>query len=51
MSGRQVKILARIRPFIDGEVEDDGLNIVRENGKSYVVVNNPKDASRTLTFP
>ncbi|TCD65385.1 hypothetical protein EIP91_002749 [Steccherinum ochraceum] len=51
MSGRQIKILARIRPSINSEAEDDGLNIVRENGKSYIVVSNPKDPSRTSTFP
>ncbi|THH29315.1 hypothetical protein EUX98_g4873 [Antrodiella citrinella] len=51
MSGRQVKIMARIRPLINGEAEDDGMNIVRESGKSYIVVNNPKDVSRSTTFP
>lgn len=51
MAGRQVKILARIRPPINAEVMDDGLSIRNENGKSAVVVINPKDPSRTSVFP
>ncbi|KAH8096893.1 kinesin-domain-containing protein [Cristinia sonorae] len=51
MSTRQVKILARIRPLIDGEFADDGLRIERDSGKSFIIAKNPKIPTQVFSFP
>lgn len=51
MAGRQVKILARIRPPIGTEFQDEGLKICSDGVKSSIQVENTKDASRVSSFP
>lgn len=47
-----VKIAARLRPKLPGEVDDDGLQIVRsEDGGAQISVPNPRDVSQVFKFP
>lgn len=48
----KVKIAARLRPLIQGEQVDDGVQIVHgDNGISSISVPNPRDPSQIFKFP
>jgi hypothetical protein len=47
-----VKIVARLRPRIPGELSDDGIKIIStDDGLSAIYVNNPRDRSQVFKFP
>jgi kinesin family member 22 len=47
-----VKIVARLRPPIPGELSDDGIKtITTDDGLSAIYVNNPRDHSQVFKFP
>ncbi|KAH9042670.1 P-loop containing nucleoside triphosphate hydrolase protein [Lactarius pseudohatsudake] len=49
-----VKIVARLRPPIPGELSDQGIRIVTTDGESdfpAICVNNPRDQSQVFKFP
>lgn len=48
----RVKIAARLRPPITGEINDEGVQVqLGENGVSYICVPNPRDVSQVFKFP
>lgn len=48
----QVKIAARLRPPIPGEITDDGVQVEhRDNGTSCISVPNPRDITQIFKFP
>ncbi|KAI0031864.1 P-loop containing nucleoside triphosphate hydrolase protein [Vararia minispora EC-137] len=52
MAQHKVKIAARLRPPIPGEIDDDGVRIeVRDEGTPFVCVTNPRDASENFKYP
>ncbi|KAI0254619.1 P-loop containing nucleoside triphosphate hydrolase protein [Lactifluus subvellereus] len=49
---QSVKIVARLRPPIPGELSDDGIKIITsDDGLSAIYVNNPRDQSQVFKFP
>ncbi|KAF8650678.1 hypothetical protein AX16_005116 [Volvariella volvacea WC 439] len=52
-SSHRIRIAARLRPKIDGEVNDDAIQVVREHssGASFISVPNPRDPSQVFKFP
>lgn len=49
---QRVKIVARLRPSIPGELSDDGIKIITsDDGLSAIIVNNPRDQSQVFKFP
>lgn len=56
-SNFKIKIAARLRPRIEGEVDDGGIQVVREEGKvessgtSSITVPNPRDDKQIFKFP
>jgi kinesin family protein 22 len=51
-SGQRVKIVARLRPPILGELSDDGIRIITtDDGFPAICVNNPRDHSQVFKFP
>jgi kinesin family protein 22 len=50
---QRVKIVARLRPPIPGELSDDGIRIIPtdDGGLSAICVNNPRDHSQVFKFP
>ena len=51
-SVQSVKIVARLRPPIPGELSDDGIRIITgDDGLSAICVNNPRDHSQVFKFP
>jgi len=62
MSAQKIKIIARVRPKLQGELDDDGLKIVNgtdntgdsstsTTGGSFVTVTNPRDPTQIFKFP
>ncbi|KAI0281792.1 P-loop containing nucleoside triphosphate hydrolase protein [Russula aff. rugulosa BPL654] len=52
MVGQSVKIIARLRPPIPGELSDNGIRIITtDDGLSSICVNNPRDHSQVFKFP
>ena len=59
MSAQKIKIIARVRPKLQGELDDDGLKIVNgadstgdsSTGGSFVAVTNPRDPTQLFKFP
>ncbi|KDQ53292.1 hypothetical protein JAAARDRAFT_137340 [Jaapia argillacea MUCL 33604] len=47
----KVKIAARLRPRLAGELEDDSIHIIKETGGSAICVTNPRDSSQVFKFP
>ncbi|KAJ3558283.1 hypothetical protein NM688_g1017 [Phlebia brevispora] len=48
----KVKIAARLRPTIAGELNDDGVKIEhKEDGVSFISVPNPRDITQIFKFP
>lgn len=48
----RVKIAARLRPPIAGEINDEGVQVqLAEDGVSYICVPNPRDFSQVFKFP
>ncbi|KAI0067006.1 kinesin-domain-containing protein [Artomyces pyxidatus] len=51
-SAHKVRIAARLRPPIAGELNDDGVRIVpSDDGLSAICVTNPRDPSQVFKFP
>jgi hypothetical protein len=51
-SAQSVKIIARLRPPIPGELSDDGIRIIpTDEGLPAISVNNPRDHSQVFKFP
>jgi kinesin family protein 22 len=53
-SVQSVKIVARLRPPIPGELSDQGIRIVAtddDNELPSICVNNPRDHSQVFKFP
>ncbi|KAI0266563.1 P-loop containing nucleoside triphosphate hydrolase protein [Gloeopeniophorella convolvens] len=51
-NAHKIKIIARLRPPIPGELSDDGIRIVEaDDGLSAICVNNPRDISQVFKFP
>ncbi|KAI0300601.1 P-loop containing nucleoside triphosphate hydrolase protein [Multifurca ochricompacta] len=51
VSVQRVKIIARLRPPIPGELSDDGIKITTtDDGLSAICVNNPRDQSQVFRF-
>ena len=51
---QSVKIVARLRPPIPGELSDQGIRIVTTDGDDdlpAICVNNPRDPSQVFKFP
>ena len=47
-----VKIVARLRPPIPGELSDNGIRIIAtDDGLPSICVNNPRDHSQVFKFP
>jgi kinesin family protein 22 len=52
VGGQSVKIVARLRPPIPGELSDNGIRIITaDDGLSSICVNNPRDHSQVFKFP
>lgn len=60
MSTHKVKIIARLRPKIHGEPDDDSIKIIHTSdnngdrlaaGGSFVTVPNPRDPAQIFKFP
>jgi hypothetical protein len=52
MVGQSVKIIARLRPPIQGELSDNGIRIITtDDGLPSICVNNPRDHSQVFKFP
>jgi hypothetical protein len=51
-SVQRVKIIARLRPPIPGELSDNGIRIIpTDDGLPAICVNNPRDHSQVFKFP
>lgn len=50
---QKVKIAARLRPRIKGELDDEGVRVVHaeDDGPSSICVTNPRDISQVFKFP
>ncbi len=51
---QRVKIVARLRPPIPGELSDQGIRIITpddDNDCPAICVNNPRDQSQVFKFP
>ncbi|KAF9023337.1 kinesin-domain-containing protein [Hymenopellis radicata] len=48
--GQRIRIAARLRPRIDGEIDDDGVQVCHSSGESYVAVPNPANPAETFKF-
>jgi kinesin family protein 22 len=62
MASAKVKIAARLRPRLDGELDDDSVQIVHpsndtggssrsSSGGSFITVANPRDPREIFKFP
>lgn len=52
VGGHSVKIVARLRPPIPGELSDNGIRIITtDDGLPSICVNNPRDHSQVFKFP
>ncbi|KAF8191774.1 hypothetical protein BJ912DRAFT_963547 [Pholiota molesta] len=62
MASAKVKIAARLRPRLDGELDDDSVQIVHfsndtggtsrsSSGGSFITVANPRDPREIYKFP
>ncbi|GLB45200.1 putative TRAFAC class myosin-kinesin ATPase superfamily, kinesin family protein [Lyophyllum shimeji] len=55
MATHKIKIAARLRPRLNGELDDESVKVIRasdENGGSSVIsVTNPRDPSQVFKFP
>lgn len=52
MAQHKVKIAARLRPAILGELDDNGVLInTDDDAKSYICVSNPRDLSQQFKYP
>uniref|UniRef100_A0A8H8CJ53 Kinesin-like protein n=1 Tax=Psilocybe cubensis TaxID=181762 RepID=A0A8H8CJ53_PSICU len=62
MASHKVKIAARLRPRLDGELDDDSIKVVHQSnntggsssssgGSSFISVANPRDPTQVFKFP
>lgn len=62
MTSQKIKIITRLRPKIQGELDDDSVKIVHASddtgdtststrGGSFVKVPNPRDSTQIFKFP
>ncbi|KAK2464524.1 hypothetical protein APHAL10511_003503 [Amanita phalloides] len=53
MSTHKVRIAARLRPRIEGEIDDEAIQIQRseDGGMCYMIVPNPRDPTQVFKFP
>ncbi|KAG6853357.1 hypothetical protein C0991_005031 [Blastosporella zonata] len=53
MASSKIKIAARLRPRLDGEIVDDSVKIMHDTGASGSVISvvNPRDPSQVFKFP
>ena len=52
-STQKVRIAARLRPRIEGEIDDESVQVIRseDGGMSYMTVPNPRDPTQVFKFP
>lgn len=52
MVSHKIKIAARLRPRLENELDDGGIQITHTPGdSSYITVLNPRDLSQIFNFP
>ncbi|TBU52461.1 kinesin-domain-containing protein [Dichomitus squalens] len=51
MSYSRVKIAARLRPAIPGEIHDNAIRVLHSDAGPYIDVDNPRDPSQTFKYP
>lgn len=53
MASHKVRIAARLRPRIEGEVDDQAIQVHRSEdaGLSHITVPNPRDPTQVFKFP
>ncbi|KAH7886963.1 P-loop containing nucleoside triphosphate hydrolase protein [Phlebopus sp. FC_14] len=52
MAAHKIKIAARLRPRLENELDDDGIQIIPSpDGPSYINVPNPRDVTQVFNFP
>ncbi|KAG9313403.1 P-loop containing nucleoside triphosphate hydrolase protein [Chiua virens] len=52
MASHKIKIAARLRPRLENELDDEGIQITHTpDGPSYISVPNPRDLSQVFNFP
>ena len=52
MTSHKIKIAARLRPRLDTELDDGGVQIIHTpGGPSCINVPNPRDLSQVFNFP
>ncbi|KAI9569943.1 P-loop containing nucleoside triphosphate hydrolase protein [Boletus coccyginus] len=52
MASHKIKIAARLRPRLQNELDDEGIQIIHTpGGPSYINVPNPRDLSQVFNFP
>ncbi|KAG6810212.1 hypothetical protein H0H92_012858 [Tricholoma furcatifolium] len=51
MATARIKIVARLRPRIVGEIDDQSVQVLREASGSMISVTNPRDPTQVFKFP
>lgn len=52
MTSHRIKIAARVRPRLENELDDEGIQITHTpDGPSHINVPNPRDLSQVFNFP
>lgn len=52
MTSHKIKIAARLRPRLENELDDGGIQISHTpDGPSFISVANPRDLSQVFNFP
>lgn len=52
MTSHKIRITARLRPRLENELDDEGVQITRTpDGTSFISVPNPRDLSQVFNFP
>lgn len=54
MAGHRIKIAARLRPRLEYEIDDQGIQITHDQdgeGPSWICVPNPRDVTQIFRFP
>lgn len=47
----KIRIAARLRPSLPGEVRDDAVGVLKDESGSFITVVHPRDASQHFKFP
>lgn len=47
----KIRIAARLRPSLPGEVKDDAVSVLNDETGSFITMVHPRDASQQFKFP